>query len=385
MSKQNKQKKQNNATQKTPRADAPLVVVTTGGSGGHIFPAESIAAALQKKGFRVVFVTDKRGSEFRSLADVQTYRLAAESVAGRSIFHKGMAFVKLMWGAMQALMLLWRLKPALVVGVGGYASFPTVIAAQVCRIPTVLHEQNAVLGRANRILANGAQLIATSFEPTALIPYGIEQIRVGMPARPQILAMEHASYPTDSDEMRVLIFGGSQGAAFFSRKFPEVLLKLPVELQKKIAITQQARPEDKDALIALYADKPFKRVTIQSFFDNMPDLLKESHLVIARGGASTITELEVIGRPAIIVPLPSAADNHQMENARQFCDDGAGWLVNEKTFDVAQTVDRLTELLQSPDVLKEAAQRAYERAKPQAAADVAKQVADIINGKGKRK
>ncbi len=383
MSKQHKAKQQKNITPKLPRPDAPLVVVTTGGSGGHIFPAESIAAALQKKGFRVVFVTDKRGSEFRSLTGVQTYRLSAESVAGRSIFHKGKAFVKLMYGAMQANMLLWRLKPALVVGVGGYASFPTVIAAQVCRIPTVLHEQNAVLGRANCILAKGAKLIATSFEPTLLIPSGIKQIRVGMPARPQILAAEHTPYPSNKDELRILIFGGSQGAAFFSRKFPEVLLKLPLELQHKMVITQQARPEDKEALIALYADKPFKKVTVQSFFDNMPELLKESHLIIARGGASTITELEVIGRPAVIVPLPTAADNHQMENARQFCDDGAGWLVNEKTFDVEQTAARLTELLQSPEVLKEAASRAYGRARPRAAIEVAQQVADIIKGKRK--
>ncbi len=383
MSKHNKVKRQKNIALKAPRTDAPLVVVTTGGSGGHIFPAESIAAALQKKGFRVVFITDKRGSEFRSLTGVETYRLSAESVAGRSIFHKGKAFIKLMYGAVQALMLLWRLKPALVVGVGGYASFPTVIAAQVSRIPTVLHEQNAVLGRANRILAGGAQLIATSFEPTLLIPDGIKQMRVGMPARPQILAVEHAPYPINREEIHVLIFGGSQGAAFFSRKFPEVLLNLPADLQQKMVITQQARPEDKDALIALYADKPFKKVTIQSFFDNMPELLKESHLVIARGGASTITELEIIGRPAVIVPLPSAADNHQMENARQFCDDGAGWLVNEKTFDAEQTTSRLLELLQSPDVLKDAAQRAYGRARPKAVDEVAQQVADIIKGKRK--
>ncbi len=382
-----KNKKKNikaaNQNKKTPRPDAPLVVVTTGGSGGHIFPAESIAGALQKNGYRVVFITDKRGSEFHSLSGVQTYRLTAESVAGRSVFHKGFAFMKLFYGAVQAFFLLWRLKPVLVIGVGGYASFPTVIAAQTCRIPTVLHEQNAVLGRANRILGKGAKLIATSFDPTLLIPSGIKQVRVGMPARPQILAAEHTPYPANTDVFKILIFGGSQGAAFFSRKFPEVLLKLPVELQKKLVITQQARPEDKEALTALYADKPFKSVTVQSFFDNMPELLKESHLIIARGGASTITELEVIGRPAIIVPLPSAADNHQMENARQFCDDGAGWLVNEKTFDVDQTADRLAELMQSPEILKQAAAHAYTRARPRAAKEVAQYVSEIIKGKRK--
>ena len=375
-----KQKKQKQKTQKTqkPVKKGALVVVTTGGSGGHIFPAESIAGALLKKGYRVVFVTDKRGSAFHSLPGVETYRLIAEPVARRSIFHKGIAVFKLFLGAVQAILLLQKLKPALVIGVGGYASFPAVMAAQVCRIPVVLHEQNAVLGRANRILAKGARLVATSFDPTLLVPEEIEQVRVGMPARPQILSVEKTPYPTDKDVFRLLIFGGSQGASFFSRRFPEVLIQLPESLQKKLIITQQARPEDKEALLDFYAGKPFRKVVVESFFDNMPDLLKEAHLVIARGGASTITELEIIGRPAIIVPLPTAADNHQMENARQFCDSGAGWLVNEKSFDPEQVAIRLTELIQKPEILKEASEQAYARARPNAANEVAVCIGKII-------
>ncbi len=375
MGKQQKLKKQK--THKK-ASNGKLVVVTTGGSGGHIFPAESIAGALLQEGYKVVFVTDKRGSAFHSLPGVETYRLMAEPVARLSLFHKGIAAMKLFLGAVQAIMLLRKLKPALVIGVGGYASFPAVIAAQMCHIPVVLHEQNAVLGRANRILAKGARLIATSFDPTLLVPEGIEQVRVGMPARPKILAAEKTPYPKDRDEFRLLIFGGSQGASFFSRKFPDVLAHLPVALQQKCVITQQARPEDKEALLAFYADKPFKNVIVESFFDNMPELLKESHLVIARGGASTITELEIIGRPAIIVPLPTAADNHQMENARQFCDSGAGWLVNERSFDVEQVAARLSELMQKPEILVEAAGHAYERARPKAAADVAACVSKVI-------
>ena len=361
----------------------PLIVVTTGGSGGHIFPAESIAGALLEEGYSVVFITDKRGNAFHSLPGVKTYRLMAEPVARRSLFHKATAFIKLFLGCVQAMMLLQKLKPAMVIGVGGYASFPTVMAAQVGRIPVILHEQNAVLGRANRILAKGAKLVATSFEPTLLVPEEIKQVRVGMPARPQILAVSHAPYPKDEDEFRLLIFGGSQGAMFFSRKFPSVLEKLPESLQKKLVITQQARPEDKEDLLKFYADKPFKKVTVDSFFNNMPELLKESHLIISRGGASTITELEIIGRPAIIVPLPTAADNHQMENARQFCDSGAGWLVNEKSFDADQVAQRLAELMQQPSVLAQAAACAYRRARPTAAKDVVR-LADELIGKGSK-
>lgn len=363
------------------KKDMPLIIVTTGGSGGHIFPAESIAAALLEKGYRVAFVTDKRGAAFQSLPDVQTYRLAAESVAGRLIVHKFIAAAKLFWGAVQGIHLMAQLRPALVIGVGGYASFPAVVAAHMCHIPVMLHEQNAVLGRANRMLARGAKLIATSFEPTLQIPDGIVNTRVGMPARPKVLAMKNAPYPEDTSTIRLLIFGGSQGATFFSRTFPAVLEKLPVQLQKKIVITQQARAEDLEYLTSFYQKMPFKKVTISPFFDDMPALISQAHLVISRGGASTITELEVIGRPAMIVPLPSAADNHQMENARQFCDDGAGWLINEKTFDVQKTAARLQELLESPDVLADAALHAYERSKPEAAKQVAELAENIIKGK----
>lgn len=357
----------------------PLVVVTTGGSGGHIFPAEAICAALCEQGYRVAFVTDKRGQAFRSLAQVPTYRLLCEAVARRTLFHKAVALFKLFCGAAQALILLQKLKPSVVIGVGGYASFPSVMAAHLWGIPVILHEQNAVLGRANRILAKNTRVIATSFEPTKRVPEEIMQVRVGMPARPQILAQEHAPYPENDKEFHLLIFGGSQGASFFSRKFPPVLLQLPDEIKKKLVITQQARPEDKEALERLYAAQPFKKVIVSSFFDNMPQLLAESHLVIARGGASTITELEVIGRPAIIVPLPTAADNHQQENATGFCDSGAGWMILESFFNVEKVTKQLQDLIVAKDVLKQAAEQAYARAKPNAAQQVAFIAQDIIN------
>ncbi len=377
---------ENTEQKQTTKQEAPLIIVTTGGSGGHIFPAESISGALLKKGYRVAFVTDKRGANFHSLPNVQTYRLVAESVAGGSRLHKIMAMIKLLFGAAQALHLIMKLKPSLVIGVGGYASFPAVIAAYMWGIPVMLHEQNAVLGRANRFLSNWifgkrAEVIATSFEPTLLVPSNIPQVRVGMPARPQVLKSEKTPYQPIKDTIQLLIFGGSQGASFFSRKFPEVLALLPEELQRKIVLTQQARPEDEEYLQEVYQKIPFKKVTISSFFDNMPMLIKESHLVISRGGASTITELEIIGRPAMIVPLPTAADNHQMENARQFCDDGAGWLINEKTFSVEQTAQRLTELLQDKDILINAASCAYNRSKPEAAQQVAQLADNIIKGK----
>ncbi len=371
----NKAKKQ----QMPKQQNAPLIVVTTGGSGGHIFPAEAISAALLKKGYRVAFVTDRRGQAFRSLSGVQTYRLAAQGVSGRSFIKKAIGALKLLYGCAQALVLLQKIKPAAVVGVGGYASFPAVMAAHLWGIPVVLHEQNAVLGRANRILAKGTRLIATSFSPTKRVPSEIKQVRVGMPARPQILQKEHIPYPADNEFFNLLVFGGSQGASFFSHRFPEVLFLLPEELKKRLIVTQQARPEDVELLKKTYATQKFARVTISSFFDNMPELLSEAHLVISRGGASTITELEVIGRPAMIVPLPTAADNHQMENAKQFCDAGAGWLIAEQSFHADRMAERLRDLMSKPELLQKAAERAYGRSKPQAAAQIAEQISEIVS------
>ncbi len=360
---------------------APLVVVTTGGSGGHIFPAEAICGALIQKGYQVAFVTDKRGKTFASLPGVQTYKLMSEAVARRTFFNKIIAVIKLFFGAAQALRLLQKLKPEAVIGVGGYASFPAVLAAHLWGIPVVLHEQNAVLGRANRILAKGSRLIATSFSPTKRVPANLKQLRVGMPARHKILEKEHSSYPPHEDTFHLLVFGGSQGASFFSRIFPEVLLQLPEELKKKLVLTQQARPEDLEYVRAIYKGQPFVKVTVESFFDNMPELLADSNLIVSRGGASTITELEVIGRPAMIVPLPTAADDHQTENAAQFCDSGAGWLIPEKGFNSLRVAERLACLMTNKDELTIAAKQAYNRAMPKAAEMIVDAVTNIIEKK----
>lgn len=356
----------------------PLVVVTTGGSGGHIFPAQAVADALLKKGYRVVFVTDKRGQAFPGLDSVKTYRLMADKVMGRSFFHKMAAAFKLYCGAVQALFLLKRLKPMLVVGVGGYASLPTVLAAQLWRIPVVLHEQNAVLGRANRVLAPHAKVIATSFDPTMRIPAGVPAVWVGMPVRPMVLAHQKTPYVPAKDVFHLLIFGGSQGARFFSVELPKAFLLLPEEIKKRLKVTQQVRPENLKEAQQFYQTAGIGSYTLDSFFTNMPALMASAHLVIGRGGASTLSELMVIGRPGIIVPLPTSADNHQTENARRFCDAGAGWLVAESSFEPESFARRLAALMSDNELLMHAAVHAADLAKPAAAAHMADLCQDII-------
>ncbi len=355
------------------------IVLTTGGSGGHIFPAQSVAAELIKKGFKVIFITDKRGNAFQNLPEVETYRLAAESVTGRSILGKVIALFKLWLGTAQAMKLLIKLKPTLVIGFGGYASLPAVISAQMLKIPAILHEQNAILGRANRVGAKKVRMIATSFPHVDRVPKNIPTVHVGQPVRAPILECANTPMP-NNDTFNLLVFGGSQGAHFFSEHIPEVLMKLPPEYRAKIELTQQARPEDEEMVKQAYANAGFKSLTIAPFFKNMPDLLSKAHLVIGRGGAGTLTEVMVVGRPAIIVPLPTAADNHQVANAKELEKVGGAWVVEQKDFDADQLTNQLKSFIDHPETLTDVAAKAHSLAIVNAAERMADIVQDVIKG-----
>ena len=322
------------------------IIVTTGGTGGHIFPAEAIAKGLLDAGYDITFITDKRGANFRKLNQIPTKIVSATSVTGRSFFGKLSALAVLCWGAFQSSWYMLQKRPDLVIGVGGYASLPAVLAAQFLKIPTVVHEQNAVLGRANRMLAPRVKMIATAFADTKMVPPGISTFLVGQPVRDAILKKANSPYPQDN-LFYLLVTGGSQGARFLSHSLPQAILKLPAEIRARMVITQQARPEDVDDLQKLYQNGGFYAITVQSFFDNMPELLAKAHLVIGRSGSSTLAELAIVGRPGIYVPLPTSADNHQFENARQFAESGAGWLVVENDFDVDSLARRLESLIEN--------------------------------------
>jgi len=359
-----------------------IIVLTTGGSGGHIFPAEACAEALIEKGYEVVFITDKRGSAFRQLASVVTYRLCAESITGKNILGKCIGLLKLIAGSIQALLLLRKIRPKLVIGFGGYASIPAVIAAQVSRIPTILHEQNAVLGRANRILARGTKLIASTFPAVKLNTTNKPIFQVGQPVRAAILEKANSPFPATDQELNILIFGGSQGAHFLSQNLPDALLLLPSELRAKINLTQQARAEDIEALKTKYQNAGFHSLVIDSFFNNMPELLTQSHLIIGRGGAGTLSEVMAIGRSALIIPLPSAADNHQYENACLLTQNNAGWILEEKDFDAANVANQITQWLTQPQILKETAERARQLAILNAADRMTDVVQNVIGSGG---
>ena len=335
------------------------VVLAAGGTGGHIFPAIAVAEELLSRGIAVSLVTDRRGQGFGDrLADVDLHRISASGVSGgASAKLRGAASIAL--GFLQARRLLARLKPACVVGFGGYPSVPTMLAATSRRLPTLIHEQNAVLGRANRLVAGRVSAIATSFAQTTGFRPGDETktFLTGNPVRAAISAVRDIAYPPigpNGEGVKLLVLGGSQGARIFSDIVPQAVSDMPPTLRRRFSITQQCRPEDVDRVRAAYAAIGVN-ATLASFFDDVPARMAGAHIVIARAGASTVAELAEVGRPAILVPYPHATDDHQTANARAMETLGGAWLVPETAFTPEALIIRLETFVNFPQKLSDAA------------------------------
>ena len=357
---------------------APLIILAAGGTGGHVFPAEALAGTLLERRFRLALVTDKRGHAYGGvLGSLETHRIAAGGIFGLGLIGKARGAIDLALGSLQALPLLARLKPAAVVGFGGYASLPTMIAAILRKVPTALHEQNAVLGRANRMIFSRVDRIATSF-PAVRFASGAKVEITGNPVRPAIAALRGWPYrlPEPGEPFRILVLGGSQGARTFSDVSPAALLGLPGEQQDRIDISQQCRPEDLDRVRLAYAGSPI-RTELQSFFADVPQRLAAAHLVICRAGASTVAELTTIGRPAILVPYPHAIDDHQTANATAMSEAGAAWLMPQPDFTPATLGGRIAALIAAPETLATRAAAAVELGRHDASASLADLVARL--------
>jgi UDP-N-acetylglucosamine--N-acetylmuramyl-(pentapeptide) pyrophosphoryl-undecaprenol N-acetylglucosamine transferase len=369
-------------TMMAPNPSRKLIVLTAGGTGGHVFPAEALAAELLNRGYNLALITDRRGQAFGgTLGQLTTYRIRAGGIAGRGLTARVGAFAELGIGFLQARQLLHGVKPAAVVGFGGYASVPTMLAASFAHLPTVLHEQNAVLGRANRLLAPRATRIATSFAHVKhLSPaWGRKVVRTGMPVRAPIIALRDSAYPPLAEDQpaRLLVLGGSQGARILSEIVPAALARLPAPLRRRIDVSQQCRPEDLDAVRQAYAGTGIA-ATLESFFHDVPERLAGAHLVIARSGASTVAELTAIGRPAILVPYPHAIDDHQTANAHAVDEIGGGWLIPQTAFTPESLAARLESLFALPSSLIKAAACAQAAGTPDAAAQLADLVAGLV-------
>jgi UDP-N-acetylglucosamine--N-acetylmuramyl-(pentapeptide) pyrophosphoryl-undecaprenol N-acetylglucosamine transferase len=352
-----------------------LVILASGGTGGHMFPAEALASALLARGHRVALVTDRRGQAFADrLPDVALHRIPAGRLDA-GLVGKAAGVAEMIVGTLVAGRLLGRLQPAVAVGFGGYPSVPTMLAAARRRIATVLHEQNALMGRANRLLAPRVTRIATSF-PQVQGLKAADVARIGFtgnPVRLEIVKLRDLPYPAPSDPINLLVTGGSQGARILSAVIPDALARLPNDLKARIALMQQARPEDVERVRETHR-KSGINADVAPFFHDLPARLGRAHLVIARAGASTVSELCVAGRPAILVPFAAAADDHQSFNARALGDVGAAWVMPEHDFTPDALAARLATLLAAPETLITAAAAARNLGMP----DAASRLADLV-------
>ncbi len=369
-------------------SDKGLIVLAAGGTGGHVFPAEALARELQGRGYRLALLTDKRGDVYGgALGEMETHQVRAGGIAGKGPIAKLKSIVKLALGTLQARGLLKRLAPKAVVGFGGYASIPTMMAASLAGFPTVLHEQNAILGRANRLLASRVAAIAVSFPDNRGIPASAEAkvTHTGMPVRDAILKLRGTPYPsfTDNRPLEVMVLGGSQGARVLSDVIPDAVAKLSDELKARLHLTQQCRPEDLDRVKARYAELGIN-AELASFFDDVPERLASAHLVISRSGASTVAEVLAIGRPAMLVPYRYATDDHQSLNAHAVDEVGAGWLIPEVDFTPESLAARMESMFGMPAILEKAAVAADKTGRPDAAMCLADLVEDVLKTENER-
>lgn len=363
------------------------IVIAAGGTGGHLFPAEALAAALMARGERVALMTDARSAAFDSpaFANAERFVLRGSGLAGRGLLRAARGAAALAAGTLEARRLLRRLDAAAVVGFGGYPSVPPLLAARTLSGParpvTVLHEQNAVLGRANRLLSTRADLLALSYAATARVPPGCRTEVVGNPVRPAIAALAGQFYPGLAETgLRLLVLGGSLGARIFADVVPEAVKALPEALRGRLVVAQQCRPEDLARVRAAYAAAGVP-AELSPFFPDIAGRLASAHLVVARAGAGTLAELACAGRPAILVPLPHAIDDHQRANARALEEAGAAWLMPQPAFTPATLAARLAALFADPAGLARAAAAAAGLGRPQAAQRLADLVLDLVRAR----
>lgn len=362
-------------------SDSPLILLAAGGTGGHVFPAEAVARALLDRGYRLALVTDRRGTAYGgALGQIPAYRLRAASPSGGTLARVRGA-IALSLGIARAIWLLWRLRPAAVLGFGGYASVPAMLAATWLGLPTAIHEQNAILGRANRLLAGSVKRIALSHAEVGNLRAALKArtVLTGNPVRPAIAALANTAYarPALGEPLRLLVIGGSQGANVFARVVPAAVAALPHEARRRLAIVQQCRPEDLENVRAQYREARVE-AELAPFFADMPERLAGAHLVIARAGASTVAEIALAGRPAVLVPYPYATDDHQRANAASLADAGGAWLVPEPEFTPEKLLTLLASFLADATPLAGAATAVRAQARPNAAEALADLVESLI-------
>jgi UDP-N-acetylglucosamine--N-acetylmuramyl-(pentapeptide) pyrophosphoryl-undecaprenol N-acetylglucosamine transferase len=356
-------------------------VLAAGGTGGHLTPAFALAHELERRGHHVALITDERGAAIPGKPDFLPAHVLVAGRFGKNPLGWPGALAAVLEGRSMAKRLYESFEPSAVVGFGGYPALPALLAARSHRIPTVIHEQNAVLGRVNRLLAGRVDAIATAYpEVDRLAPKLDAKVHlVGNPVRPEVLALRDEPFPafTADGLLRVLVTGGSQGARVLSEVVPDGLAMLPPALRSRLQVTQQCRAEDLDAVRGRYANHGIP-AELGTYFEDMQARLADAHLFIGRAGASTIAELTAVGRPAILVPLPIATDDHQAANVREIVKAGGARSIRQHNFTAKELAKQIQALAQHPETLANAAHAAWNCGRPDAASDLA----DLVEGFG---
>jgi len=349
-------------------------VLAAGGTGGHMIPAHAVAEELMSRGHHVALVTDERGAKIPGIFDkAQVHVMPAGRMTKNPKSWPG-ALNAILAGRAMARRLNETFRPTAVVGFGGYPAMPALLGALADGIPTAIHEQNAVLGRVNRYLAGRVDAIATAYPEVERLrdKYAGKVHLIGNPVREEVKQLREEEFPalTDESVFRVLVIGGSQGATILSSVVPDGLGMLPLSLRRRLQVTQQCRAEDIERVRKLYADLEIP-ADLATYFNDVPEKLGWSHLVIARAGASTLAELTCAGRPAILIPLPSAMDDHQTVNAREMTEAGGARTIPQARFTAVELAKQMQKMALEPGALQNAAKRARACGRPNAARDMA--------------
>jgi len=353
------------------------IVLSAGGTGGHLFPAQALAGELARRGRRIVVMTDRRGTNYQSAFPGAAIEQVPSATFAGSLLLRLLASLRIVSGIAVCLGKLWRIKPAAIIGFGGYPSLPVMAAACLGGYPTAIHEQNAVLGRVNRRLAARVSAVAASLPLARFLPKDAARITyTGNPVRPEAAKLSTVSYeaPVPEGTIRLLVFGGSQGAQALSELVPAAIMHLPEALRSRLRIVQQCRTEDIQRVRAAYGATNVA-ADLSTFFDDLPARMAAAHLVISRSGASTICELAVIGRPAILIPFPFATDDHQTANAAVLADAGAAWLVQQRDLTERKLARMLEEIFAAPEELARRANAAHALGRPNAT----ERLADLVD------
>jgi UDP-N-acetylglucosamine--N-acetylmuramyl-(pentapeptide) pyrophosphoryl-undecaprenol N-acetylglucosamine transferase len=353
-----------------------IIVLAAGGTGGHLFPAEALGHELKARGYQVHLVTDSRAERFAGKFPADEIHVVPSATIGsKNPIAVAKALYTLWRGIRAARALFNRLKPRAVVGFGGYPTVPPLLAASGMGIPTVIHEQNAVMGRANKMLAGKVKAIAGGFLPEGAGQYAGKTVVTGNPVRPGVIAASEMPYRPSGTEDRfnLVVFGGSQGAQFFSNAIPSAICLLDEPERKRLNIVQQARPEDRDTVVSSF-DRLGMQAEVSPFFANMPAKIADASLVISRSGASTVSELAVIGRPSVLVPYPYALDHDQAANAAALKAKGGAEVIAQSALSPEKLARIIRTAMAEPERLAGVAAAAKQTGKP----DAAKALGDLV-------